>query len=160
MKILSIFSLVILLSGCVGLAVGSYGTFEEHKEKFAVSTNKNEFDYRAEYPKTTKDELLSAWGEPDELSNHGDCEVVIYYDGYTWAGVGAFIVFFPVPLLVPTGHEENRFYFKNGESVGMVAEYGEVTAGLGYMCGSNECAFLSGAVNTDKPRAVEVNWCE
>lgn len=160
MKIISIFSLVLVLTGCVGLAVGSYGTFEDHKESFAISEIKNEFDYQAEYPKLSKAELVSTWGKPDDVSTDGNCEVVTYHDGYSWSGVGAFLLFFPLPVLVPTGHDESRFYFVNGESVGVVTEYGEVTAGLGYMCGSNECSFLAGSVNTDKARRVKVDWCE
>lgn len=159
MKKLTILCLAFILNGCVGLAVGTYGTFQAEKESFNISDEKNYFDYSVNTIKLTKEVLLSTWGEPDEIAKVGNCEVVTYYDGYNWSGIGAFIVFFPVPLLVPTGHDENRFYFINGESVGLVTEYSEVIGALGYMCGSNECKGLAGPVNSEKKRNIEVKWC-
>lgn len=159
MKKLSIFCLTFFLQGCVGLAVGTYGTFEDEKTSVNITSERNKFNYGASATALTKEALISSWGEPDAITQVGSCEVVTYHDGYSWSGVGAFIVFFPIPLVVPTGHDENRFYFVNGKSVGLITEYGEVTGALGYMCGSNECKGLAGPVNTEKPRQVEVKWC-
>ena len=159
MKKLSILLVAILLQGCVGLAVGTYGTFEDEKSTAKISSTKNEFIYGYSAANLSKESLISAWGEPDSVSTEGKCEVLTYNDGYNWSGVGAFILFFPIPILVPTGHDENRFYFINGELVRLVSEYGEVTGALGYMCGSNECKGMAGPVNTKKSRKVKVNWC-
>ena len=147
-----------LLSGCAGLAVGTFGTFENEQNVVHISDKRNEFEYIAPKSTLTKEVLVSTWGKPDEISQYGKCEVVTYYDGYSWSGIGAFLVFFPVPLMVPTGYDENRFYFINGESVGLVSEYGEVTGALGYMCGSNECKGVAGPV-TENKRQIEVRWC-
>lgn len=150
---------ICLLQGCVGLAVGTYGTFEADYDSFSIGNQRNELAYRTEEKSLTKSLLVSSWGEPDEILRLGNCEVLSYYDGYTWSGAGAFIVFVPVPLIVPTGRDENRFYFVEGESVGLVTEYGEVSGALGYMCGSNECKWLAGPVNRPRSVAVESTWC-
>lgn len=152
--------LAVFLHGCVGLAVGTYGTFEGEKTSVSISNKRNAFSYGGSSTPLTKEVLLSSWGEPDAVDQVGHCEVVTYHDGYTWSGVGAFFVFFPIPLLIPTGHDENRFYFVDGELVGLVTEYGDVTGALGYMCGSNACRGLAGRVNADKPRKITVKWCE
>jgi len=152
-------NLMLLLSGCAGLAVGTFVTFESEQNDVSISSERNSFDYEVNPKPLSKDELISAWGEPDESYSFGSCEVVTYYDGYSWSGFGAFVVVIPLPILVPTGHDENRFYFINDQSVGLVKEYGEVSSALGYMCGSNECNGLAGPVNENK-RKVDVKWCE
>jgi hypothetical protein len=157
---LSILCLGFLLQGCVGLAVGSYGTFEDEKISVSISSERNEFEYGASTTVLTKEILISSWGEPDAIEKIGSCEVDTYHDGYSWSGVGAFVVLFPIPLLVPSGSESNRFYFINGRFVRLVSEYGEITAAFGYMCGSSGCNGFAGPVNTDKVRKVEVTWCE
>ena len=143
MKKIIIICLTQILTGCIGLSVGTFGTFENKRENTSL----------------TKEQLIATQGEPDEISTTGNCEVLTYYDGYSWSGIGAFIVIIPVPLLVPSGHDESRYYFINGKSVATVSEYGEVTGILGYMCGSNECKGSAGPVNTDKPRNIKVTWC-
>lgn len=143
MRIIIIICLTQLLTGCVGLAVGTFGTFERKEE----------------LPTLTKESLISKNGEPDKISIVGKCEVFTYYDGYNWSGAGAFVLIVPLPVLLPTGNDESRYYFKNGKSVAVVSEYGEVTGALGYMCGSNECKGLAGRVNTDQTREIEVTWC-
>jgi len=158
-RVLAIISTVLSLSGCVGLAVGTYGTFENKEESFSISSEKNSFEYSTSAETLTKEQLVSTWGEPDQISMVGSCEVVAYNDGFSWSGVGAFLVIIPIPLLAPSGYDENRFYFINGQAVGLVTEYGEVTGGLGYMCGSNECSGLAGEVNKDKTRQIQVPWC-
>ena len=160
MKKLSIVCLGLLLQGCVGLAVGTYGTFEDEKSSVSISSKRNELSYGSNATTVTKETLVSSWGEPDAIERIGSCEVVTYHDGYSWSGVGAFVVFLPVPLMVPSGKDESRFYFVDDQFVRLVSEYGEVTGALGYMCGSNECKGLAGPVNTDKAREVKVTWCE
>ncbi|WP_345552539.1 hypothetical protein [Microbulbifer aestuariivivens] len=144
MRIIILICLTQLLTGCIGLAVGTFGTFESKQENTSL----------------TKDEIIASRGHPDTISTLGKCEVITYYDGYSWSGVGAFVVVIPIPIFLPSGHDETRYYFIDGKSVAQVTEYGEVTGALGYACGSNECGFSAGPVNTDKIRKVEVNWCE
>jgi len=65
------------MSGCVGLAVGTFGTFESGKE---VGSRFSE----------TREMLFSARGAPDSVESHGRCETLIYQNGWSWSGVGAF----------------------------------------------------------------------
>ena len=68
--------------------------------------------------------------------------------------------FIPVPLLVPSGYDEERLYLRDGCTVGKVSEYGEITGMLGFMCGDNQCEFEAGRVNRDQRRKAAVPWCE
>lgn len=160
MRILLIISAALTLSGCVGLAVGSYGTFENKQEQFQLSDKRNEFKRFSEPKSYNKELVLTLWGQPDEIKQTGACETLIYHDGYTWSGIGAFVLIVPIPLAVPSGYDETRIYLRDGKTVGSVSEYGEITSMFGYMCGSNECDFNVGAVNQDKTRKVDITWCD
>ena len=137
----------LLLSGCFGLAVGTFGTFESGKEMGSRFSE-------------TRDELVRERGAPDAIETHGRCEALVYRDGWSWSGVGAFLGVVPVPLLVPSGRDEEKIYLRDGRTVGEVSEYGEVTGMLGFMCGDNECGFAAGPVNLDQTRTAAVPWCE
>lgn len=158
-KFISFLCLATLLQGCVGLSVGTFGTFERKYDLVEVSNKKNQFFETSDQKKLTKEHLISLWGEPDNTAQIGRCEVVTYYDGYNWSGVGALLGIVPLPILVPSGKEENRFYFIDGRSVGTVSEFGELTSLFGYMCGSNECSWHFGAANKDKTRKAKIDWC-
>ena len=160
MRVLVIFISALLLSGCVGLAVGSYGTFENKREKFQLSDKRNKFKVYSEPTSYNKEQVLSLWGRPDEVKQTGACETLIYHDGYTWSGIGAYVIILPVPLVVPSGYDETRIYLKDGRTVAAVTEYGELTSMFGYTCGSNKCGFNLGKVNQDKTRKVDVTWCD
>lgn len=159
MKILLVLISLLYLCGCVGLAVGSYGTFETAQENSYVSgkLKQQSANKDASY---SKEQVISALGQPDKTSTNGSCDVLSYHDGYNWAGVGAFVGIVPVPLVIPNGHNETKIYFKNNQSVQSTSEYGEITWLLGYMCGSNECGFNAGPVNEQKTRKVLVTWCD
>jgi hypothetical protein len=160
MKRVFIIVVTYLLSGCVGLAVGTFGTFEKHTEKFEITDHKNNFGFaKLEY---TKEDIIRKWGAPNEIYRTKNCEVLGYYNGYSWSGIGAFVLVLPIPLLLPSGHDESRFYFKNGKSVGLTKEYGEITSAFGFMCGSNECKFMAGKPKNKDSQSAEANekWCE
>ena len=159
MRILIVLISFLFLTGCVGLAVGSYGTFEYQKENFNLADKRLE-QGNGDRKSYTKEEVISLWGKPDQVNANGGCEVLTYHDGYTWSGVGAFILIVPVPLALPSGNDETKIYFKNNQSIRLTSEYGEMTGMFGYMCGSNECGFKAGAVNTDKSRTIPVTWCK
>ncbi len=161
MKSLTLICLTFLLSSCVGLAVGTFGTFENKVESPRITPEKNERKYFAlkSEPKLIKQELLELWGQPDKQSTDGNCEVLTYYSGRNWSGIGAFVLVAPIPIGLPTGRKENRFYFIQGEAVGLIEQYTEVKSAFGYMCGSNECDFLSGQVNKDHFSKEHPTWC-
>ena len=159
MRIILTLILTLHLSGCVGLAVGSYGTFENKKDNFTLSVERNKFGFATNSQVYSEEQLIKLWGEPNEKYTEGNCSVLSYHDGYNWSGVGAFVLIVPIPLVVPSGKDETKFYFINNQSVAAISEYGEIVSMFGYMCGSNECGFKAGSVNTDKPRKITASWC-
>ena len=163
MRLLIFLLLLPFLQGCAGLAVGTLGTFEAEKKSFQLNESKNSYkinffdDLESDF---TKEELINSWGDPDSYRVNGNCEVLTYYDGYTWSGVGVFLLVIPIPLVVPTGHDENRLYFVDGKFSRMVSEYGEVKHALGYMCGGDGCRWLSGREDKARTRKIDVDWCD
>ncbi len=141
------------------MAVGSYGTYEYKKDSFEIGSEINDIKSFGNSAYTVE-QVVSLWGEPDEISINGSCDVLTYYDGYNWSGVGAFVLFFPVPLLVPSGHSKTKIYFKNSQSIKLTSEYGKEVSIFGYTCGSDKCGFSTGAVNPDQPRKVLITWCD
>ena len=160
-KILALLS-ISLLTGCVGLAVATYGKYESPREDFSLSDVRNEFGYRLnEKGFYSPDEVVDLWGEPDREERDGDCLVYVYNDGTSWAGVGAFVGVAPVPLGVPTGKYHNRIYFREQKSVGVVQEYGKVKGHVGPLCGSNDCSASSSSPNAPVESADSAigRWC-
>lgn len=151
----------IFLSGCVGLFVGTYGTFEvpqnAHLPEKGSRPDPNLYSPSVAY---SRGRLIEFLGEPDATRNYKACEILVYRDGWRWSGVGAFVLVIPVPILMPIGHQETRIYIREGFTVGSVSQHGGITGGLGPVCGSNECAFLAGPVDRDHQRKAEVPWCD
>ena len=148
------------LSGCLGLAVGSYGKHERLHPSFALAKGKNNFGgFSVAARDYSESEILSLWGEPDGITTNDCCKVLSYHDGYSWSGVGAFVVVAPVPLLVPTGHYENRFYLKNEKCVGFVSEQGDVCIAYGFIWADNGGGFVTGDASNG-PRKIPLNFCK
>lgn len=155
-------ALAFLLSGCVGLAVGTYGKKELARTDFNLANKRNQFSFEKSDSYYTEKQIIEYWGDPDSVDNFKECTVLIYKDGTSWAGAGAFIGVVPVPLAVPTGSYKNRFYIRNNLAIGLIQEYGEVDRSIGYSCGSNECGASSGEkVNEPQVNAKEAvkEWC-
>jgi hypothetical protein len=110
-KILSILCLILALNSCAGIGAITFEAYESEKKSFSISEEKNELEYSGNPAILKKDRLVSAWGEPDQISKEGQCEVVTYYDGDIWSGAYLQFGILPIPLLLPTEHVENRFYF-------------------------------------------------
>lgn len=154
--------MVLFLSGCAGLAAGTYGKKELASTNFRLIKERNQFFYGKQKSLYTENEVVEYWGQPDSIDEFEDCKVLIYKDGTSWSGVGAFVGVVPVPLLVPTGTYKNRIYVHQDLAVGLIQEYGEVNRAVGYMCGSNECASSAGEkVNEPEVNAKEAlkEWC-
>ena len=147
MKILLILIFSTCISGCTGLAVGTIGVFEREDKYF---TNRE----------VTKQQFIYEMGELDDIWKYNRCEVLTYHDGYTWGGAGAFFLFLPIPLMLPTGYKETDFYFIDNKSVREIYEFSDLTAAFGYTCGSNECSWLNVKGNTSDKRKIEVTWCD
>lgn len=150
------------LAGCMGLAAGSYGKQEWVREEFRLAPSRNQFAGGAPDVPYARDEIVGLWGEPDAVERVDACRVLIYRDGTSWAGVGAFVGVAPVPLLVPSGSYKNRFYLREGRAVGVIQEYGGVDRLVGYTCGSNDCAASAGETPPERRRsgaAAVAEWC-
>ena len=164
MKILSILCLFVILNGCFGLGALTFQPVEHETEIFSISDEKNEFADDDNPPRLTKEILISTRGKPDEISADGKCEVVTYYDGYVWTGVYVQLAFFPIPLLAPTEHDENRFYFVNDESVALVTHRGRLTKCSGVILAPipNSKGIDCGKINRKAPksRSANVKWCD
>jgi hypothetical protein len=160
MKFVKFFLLLMLplLSGCAGLAVGSYGKHEQLKTSFALAKGKNNFGWSVHSGAYSESEIVGLWGEPDGIAKNGCCKVLSYHDGWSWSGVGAFVIIVPIPLLIPSGHYENRFYLKDGKCVGLISEYGEVSKVYGFMWGDNDGGFIAGDA-PNGPRKVPLSFC-
>lgn len=150
------------LGGCAGAAVGTFGTKELASTDFVLAPARNEFSFSLEPVSYTRDEVVDLWGTPDSVETFAACEVLVYDDGVSWSGAGAFVGVVPVPLAVPSGRYQNRFYAREGRVVGLVREYGEVDRMAGYMCGSNECGAMAGEKVNEPPLDPDVaraEWC-
>ncbi|QFT54447.1 hypothetical protein [Microbulbifer sp. THAF38] len=153
---------VLLLSSCVGLAVGTFGKKEWARADFRLGKERNQFVFEKKNEPYKEEEIIEYWGRPDSVDTFKECKILIYKGGTSWAGGGAFVGIVPVPLLVPTGTYKNRFYLQNNSAIGLVQEYGEVDRAVGYTCGSNECITSSGEkVNEPEINAQEAieQWC-
>jgi hypothetical protein len=157
-RIALVIPLLLLLNGCAGLAVGTFGTHEAFASQFQLKAERNEFEYVGS-EKYTKEEVIELWGEPDRKEVDGDYHTLMYYDGRAWSGVGAFVVILPIPLVLPTDRLEQTFYFKENTSVGVVRQYGEIKNVYGYMCGSNECSFVAGRADNGYFKG-EIDWAD
>ena len=151
--------LPLFLSGCCGLAVGSYGRHERLKTAVSLAKGKNNFGGSIHSGDYSESEIVSLWGAPDGTATNDCCKVLSYHKGCSWSGVGAFLIIVPIPLIVPSGHYENRFYLKDGKCVGLVSEYGEVSQVYGFMWGDNDGGFVAGDA-PNGPRKVSLNFCK
>jgi len=151
--------LPLFLSGCFGLAVGTFGRHERLHPSISLAQGKNNFGSSFHSDAYSESEIVSLWGVPDETETNDCCKVLSYHDGCSWSGVGAFLIVVPIPLLVPSGHYENRFYLKDGKCVGLVSEYGEVSKIYGFIWADNGGGFTAGDA-PGEPRKVPLNFCK
>lgn len=162
---LFLFLFSLLLSGCVGLTIQTI-----HTQKYALSEfSRSDLDLYEEYDGSvssyTKEEIIQLIGEPDEMGVYKNCDVYTYRNGFSWSGVGAYIVVIPVPILFPTGIDEDVLYFREDKTVGIVKEMAQEQSSYGYMCGELRCTFLYGRVNMNgsplpPQKLPEVEWCD
>jgi len=109
------------LSGCVGAGKVSghphewddndqarFGLCPIEYDKTIVSCSKSRIQ------EVTPDKLHKLWGAPKTVRIENGNRTVVYNQKLAWRGVVVFVVA-PVPLLVPLGHDEATFIFKNGK---------------------------------------------
>ena len=153
--------LLALLPGCAGFGVATYGKHEAAREEFGLASERNDFSFDVQT--YAPEEVTSLWGEPDRRDVSGECTVFGFKKGTSWSGGGVFVGIVPIPVAVPNGNYWNYIYFRDGESVGAVVEYGEVKDAVGVFCGSNEwTSGVEGDVNAPPKSAKESikEWCD
>lgn len=159
MRVFIILLILSQLSGCVGFAVGTYGTFEYRSENFILEEQPNQLGFGASKESYSQEKIIAAWGKPDVQYTENKCSVLSYYNGYNWSGFGAFAVIFPIPFVIPSSRNETRFYFIDNKSVAVITEGGKITSMLGYICSSHLCGFQAGPINANIPRKVTIDQC-
>ncbi len=71
-----------LLSGCAGVAVGTYGKHESAQENFCINKEKNNtMCYNSPVNGYTQEEVISLWGKPDKKDKYKSCVVYLYDNG-------------------------------------------------------------------------------
>jgi hypothetical protein len=158
-KLTLLLMLPLFLSGCFGLAVGTYGKHQKLTTGFVLAKGKNNFGISSHPEDYSEADITRFWGKPDETTLSGCCKVLKYHDGISWAGVGAFVIVVPIPLLLPSGHYNTSLYLKGGKCVGLVSEYGEVSQIYGFMWADNGGGFVSGDAKNG-PRRVPLDFCK
>lgn len=154
--------LAYLMSGCVGLGVGTYGKKEWVKTDFSLGKERNQFSFDNRKIPYSEEEIIANWGKPDAIETYKHCRILVYKDGTSWVGAGAFVGVIPVPLAVPSGTYKNRFYLQNDSALGVIQEYGEIDRAVGYACGSNECGAHTGEKINEPDIDAKVaikQWC-
>lgn len=153
------------LPACVGLAAGTIVKKEAVSVEFSLASERNQFLYHVrETPQSrySKAGVLALWGKPDSFESHIDCKVLVYNDGTSWVGAGAYVGVLPVGVVLPKGKYKNRFYVRNGAVLGLTQEYAEVDRSVGYMCGSNACEWSAGEKANEPridPETAKKTWC-
>lgn len=156
---------IVYLQGCVGVSVGTFGT-ETAETK---TPSPKSLDYKASFPITqkyfTKQDFIDALGEPDNESYYKNCEVITYYNGFSWSGLTAYLLIVPIPLFLPSGIDESSVYFRGGYATALTQEYGTEKQTYGYICGELGCKTINGYVHSftgipkQKP-IIELEGCD
>jgi hypothetical protein len=111
--------ILLSISGCVGAGTvtgnpyvwdisdeGDFGLCPISYEKMIVGCPKSKIQ------EITPQKLFEIWGSPkSDKVTHGYREIV-YDQKLAWRGLVIFVVI-PIPLLIPLGHDEAKFLFKD-----------------------------------------------
>jgi len=135
-------SLVAWTAGCAGIGGFAVG------DRQTATTPNSEF-VSEDWPSgwSTRSKLLSEKGPPKSTqSSPNGCEVLEYDAGPSWSGLGIYLIVVPIPLMLPSGRQSDRFYVAEEEIVGRTIEFLDVNSGLGVLCGSSECGGVLGPI--------------
>jgi hypothetical protein len=69
----------------------------------------------------TAESFSRVWGEPKYRGTKDSQEYWIYNRSVAWRGLLVYVVF-PIPLLLPVGHNETTLYFEHGKLIRTVRE--------------------------------------
>lgn len=77
----------------------------------------------------TPKKVSTIWGDPKSDKNTNGYREIIYNQNIAWRGLIVFIGL-PVPLLIPSGHNEARLLYKNDQLVHVDYTYGLMNAAV------------------------------
>jgi len=105
----------ICLSGCAGLGIVTFGNQEATIANPRINIEKGGLSGEDRpAPWTKAEDLLKAWGAPDERKEaDSKAQLWTYRLGVRWNGIVAIAVIIPVPLIVPVGSDYVEFRIEN-----------------------------------------------
>jgi len=150
-KLLTINALLLLLCGC-GIGIAPWGdmqrTFELPDNMWLLKTRGR---IEAGHPilknassiENVKD-IKQYWGEPDERLQLDDNTEIWKYglDSFRWHGAILYILFIPIPVLIPFGNDYSTVFIHKGQ----------VVSGT-YVSSGATSEFYCGFLPLDTPRA-------
>ena len=77
----------------------------------------------------TPEILVGIWGQPNKQKLEDGVRILIYRHGIAWRGLTVFVVV-PLPLLLPLGHNDAIFKFRNNRLVRVEYTYNELDAAI------------------------------
>jgi len=109
------------LYGCVGVGIiGSTGTEYNHYRYDRLSSERGELNQGAATGNITKDQVLSTWGEPDQISTIDENHIKwVYHRELAWHGMFVFVVV-PIPLVAPFGSRNTEVILEGDAVTGIL----------------------------------------
>jgi uncharacterized protein YceK len=112
-KLIALFTLVFLLSGCVGV-ITLYPDSTTYRAPFAPGTQYTDSAGTLRSAKiSTQEDFLREWGEPTCKEADGMNESWTYYRGKEMCGVVLGLII-PIPLILPVCTAEDHITFQGG----------------------------------------------
>ncbi|MCW7470210.1 hypothetical protein [Leptospira kanakyensis] len=162
-RLLFMFTLFSLTSINCFYGVARFGSTEWVNESFEITEERKIFKHATDFrnpPVYSKADIIAKWGEPSTSGKEAVCDYIAYRDGFEWNIIGAMIWIIPIPLLIlPTGFDYIRIYFKDEKSVGLTTAHYAETHAIGYVCGDNSCGFIRGQTSDYRSRRKKPTVC-
>ncbi|TGL46287.1 hypothetical protein EHQ55_16735 [Leptospira meyeri] len=162
-RLLFIFTLVPLTSFHCFYGIARIGSTEWVDESFEITEERKKFNNATDFrnpPVYSKDDIITKWGEPSKSGKDVVCDYIAYRDGFEWTFIGAVVWIIPIPLLIlPTGFDYIKVYFKDEKSVGLTRPTYDATHAIGYGCGDNSCGFIRGQTSDYRSRRKKPTVC-
>ena len=114
-RVLLMFSLIPLLSSCVGVGVlypKSLATIDHPQ----VGSTLGDYSPGSLNNSTKCSEIKSRWGEPNHISRNGNETTLVYKYGLVWAGVMPIAVI-PIPLVLPIESKSTTLICRDDEII-------------------------------------------
>ncbi|PKA23203.1 hypothetical protein CH381_27030 [Leptospira sp. mixed culture ATI2-C-A1] len=135
---------------CIGLALAKTGRFQARLRKDAIVIFKpntlKQCDRKNQF--YSKEEIIACLGDPIEINEYGECNILIYNNGYSWSIItitpliGTFPLFF-----YPNGLEKRYFYIKENTLEYIIMDKSDVEYLFGYVTLSNHSVSNFGRTN-------------